>query len=358
MSLLDKIKDMVGQRKGIDRLSVDELKQEKIRLEQMERRVSREVDNTEARKHDLFLKGKDETSSRQQLALARKIKELDARARSKGQQLAFFHKHLRIIDGLLQIKENMELLKELKVGSVITNMSVEELTGYVEQATVQGQFEMEKFTGLLESLEGAMEAGEEAEEDADLKAIVAAMEEARAAEEAGRPEGIDAAAKQVDELLSKEREAVRGSVAWTGPSLGSHEMKVDLSRQHRPVVSHDPGACRPASRVGSAGRSGCRLPRGGPALAPVGPIRSRFGREGTKASAGQGTGGVRRQGRQPANDRCAPSRPRADHRSRRIAGADRRARHSGGRKLGRHRGAERNEAPDSTGLRHGSGSQA
>lgn len=207
MSLFDKIKGALGGRKGIDRVSIDELKQEKIRLEQLERRVSREVDGLESKKHDLFLKGKDEASSRQQLALARKIKELDGRARSKGQQLAFFHKHLRIVDGLLQIKESMELLKELKVGSVITDMSVEELTGYVEQATVQGQFEMEKFTSLLESLEGAMEAGEQAEEaDADLKAIVAAMEEARAAEEAGRPEGVDAAAKQVNDLLSKEPE--------------------------------------------------------------------------------------------------------------------------------------------------------
>ena len=124
----------------------------------------------------------------------------------KTQQLAFFHKHLRIVDGLLQIKENFELLKELKVGSVITNMSVEELTAYVEQATVQGQFEMEKFTALLESLDGALEAGQEAEVDKDVTAIVAAMEEARAAEDAGRPEGISDAARHVEQLLAKDRD--------------------------------------------------------------------------------------------------------------------------------------------------------
>jgi hypothetical protein len=207
MSFIDKIKGMMGGRKGIERMSVDDLKREKIRLEQLERRVSGEVDTVEKRKGDLFEKGKNETSSRQKIALARKIKELDARGRAKGQQLAFFHKHLRIVDGLLQIKENMDLLKELKVGSIISNMSAEELTGYVEQATVQGQFEMEKFTTLLESLEGAMEAGEQAQDDADLTAIVAAMEDARAAEEAGRPEGVEAAKKQVDELLSKQSEA-------------------------------------------------------------------------------------------------------------------------------------------------------
>ena len=206
MAILDGIKELFGGRKGIDRVSVDELKREKIRLEQMERRVSKEVDGVEAEKHRLFLKGKDEAGSRQRLTIARKIKELDARARAKQQQLTFFHKHLRIVDGLLQIKENMALLKELKVGSLITNMSVEELTAYVEQATIQGQFEMDKFTSLLESLDGAMAAAEDVEADSDLTAIVAAMEEARAAEDAGRPEGVEAAARQVDQLLAKDRE--------------------------------------------------------------------------------------------------------------------------------------------------------
>jgi len=206
MALWEGFRDLFGRKKGIERVNVDELKHEKIRLEQLQRRVGNEVDQIEAHKNDLFMKGKDETSSRQRLALARKIKELDARAHAKSQQLAFFHKHLRIVDGLLQIKENLELLRELKVGSVITNMSVEELTAYVEQATVQGQFEMEKFTSLLESLEGAMEAGQDAEVDKDLTAIVAAMEQAHAAEEAGRPEAASEAAKQLDQILGHERE--------------------------------------------------------------------------------------------------------------------------------------------------------
>jgi hypothetical protein len=207
MSLFNGIRDLFSGRKGIERVSIEELKREKIRLEQKDRLVGKEMDNLESEKHRLFLKGKDESSSRQRLALARKIKELDDRVRAKERDVAFFHKHLRIVDGLLQIKERMALLKELKVGSIITNMSGEELTAYVEKATIQGQFEMEKFTSLLESLEGAMEAGQEVETDSDLTAIVAAMEQARAAEEAGRPEGVNEAAKQLDQLLAKDREA-------------------------------------------------------------------------------------------------------------------------------------------------------
>ncbi len=202
MLLLDRLRNLLGSPKGIDRLTIDELKHEKIRLEQLERRVSRETDELEARKHESFMKGKDDPSSRQRLALARKIKQLDSAARAKGQQLAFFHKHLRIVDGLLQIKENMSLLQQLTVGSVISRMSVEELTAYVERASVAGQFEMEKFTSLLGSLDGAVQAAEQAEPDADLAAIVAAMEDARAAEEAGRPEGVAEAAQRVEKVLS------------------------------------------------------------------------------------------------------------------------------------------------------------
>lgn len=207
MAILDNLKDLFGRKKGIERVSVDELKHEKIRLEQMERRVTGEVDGLESQKHQLFLKGKDESSSRQRLTLARKIKELDCRSRVKTRQLVFFHKHLRIVDGLLQIKENIEMLKDLRVGSAITSMSVEELTAYVEKATVEGQFEMDKFTRLLESLEGAMDSAGEPENEADLSAIVAAMESARAAEEAGRPEEIVAAAKEVEMVLGRDREA-------------------------------------------------------------------------------------------------------------------------------------------------------
>jgi hypothetical protein len=84
-------------------------------------------------------------------------------------------------------------------------MSAEELTSYVERASVEGQFEIEKFAGLLGSLDGAIQAAEHSDPDADLTDIVAAMEDARAAEEAGRPEGVAEAAERIDKVLSKER---------------------------------------------------------------------------------------------------------------------------------------------------------
>jgi len=202
MAFLDKIRGLLGRENQIEKISVEELKHEKIRVEQMEKRLSREVQDLESQKQKLFLKGKDEASNRQRLMLARKIKQLDSRGRVKGQQLGLFSKHLGIIDGLLQVKENMALLQQFKLGSVVSKMPLAELTAYVEKASVEGQFEMEKFTTLLGALEGSMEMSEE-EEGEDVKAIMVAMEEAHAAEEAGSAEDVDAAMAKVDEILDR-----------------------------------------------------------------------------------------------------------------------------------------------------------
>jgi hypothetical protein len=64
---------------------------------------------------------------------------------------------------------------------------------------------MEKFTSLLGSLDGAIQAAEHADPDADLTDIVAAMEDARAAEEAGRPDCVAEAAERVDKVLTRQR---------------------------------------------------------------------------------------------------------------------------------------------------------
>ena len=205
MSVIDNIWGLLSRKRRIDRISVEQLRREKIRVEQMEGRVQREVGQIEARKETLFRQGTDDPSARQRVAIAHKIKELDSRAQAKSRQAAFFSKHLRIIHGLLQIKENMALLKELRLGSIISKMPVEELTRYVEKACVEGQFEMEKFASMLSSLEAAG-AEDAVENDPDISAIVAAMEQARAAEEAGDTEGVTRAAEQMNQTLDSTRE--------------------------------------------------------------------------------------------------------------------------------------------------------
>ena len=200
MALLDAIKGLFTGKKRLDSVTVEELRRERIRLEQVEQRVGREIDELETRKKDLFAKGKDESSQRQQIALARKIKELDASAQAKDRQLAMISRQLRILAGLTAIKENQSLVKELGVSSIISRMDLEELQRFVEKATVEGQFQMERFAQILKTVEPP-EGAELAAEDADTLAIVAAMQEARQAEQGSGEAGVAEAMRKVDQVL-------------------------------------------------------------------------------------------------------------------------------------------------------------
>jgi len=200
MEILDAIKGLFSGRKKLDKVSTDELRRERIRLDQVEQRIGREVDELEARKKELFVKGRDESSQRQQIALARKIKELDASAQAKDRQLAMISRQMRILAGLQILKENRALVKDLGVSSIVSKMDLEELQKFVEKATVEGQFQMERFAQILKTIE-TPEGMELAGEDGDTLAIVAAMQEAREAERDSPEASVQEGMKKVDRLL-------------------------------------------------------------------------------------------------------------------------------------------------------------
>jgi len=201
MALLGRIKGLVFGKKRLEKIPIDELRKERLRLEQIEGRVGRDIEELEQRKGQLFLKGKDESSQRQQIAIARKIKELDASAKGKDRQLAMVSRQMRILAGLVTLKENQSLARELGVSSIISKMDLDELQAYVDKATVEGQFQMERFAEILKT----MEAGEGVElgeaEDADTLAIVAAMQEAKGAEVADPDAAVETGIRKVDEIL-------------------------------------------------------------------------------------------------------------------------------------------------------------
>ena len=213
MELVDRIKSMFSGKKRLDKINIDELRKERIRLEQIEQRVGKEVDNLERRKQELFVKGTEESSQRQQIGLARKIKELDASARAKDQQLAMISRQMRIISGFMMLKENQALVKDMGVSSIISRMDIGELQSYVERAMVEGQFQMERFAEILKTIEvpEGMAAG--VSEDADTLAIVAAMEEAKSAQANGPEEAVESGLKKVGEILGpKDEEAPEASI--------------------------------------------------------------------------------------------------------------------------------------------------
>lgn len=179
MALLDNI---FGKRKKtIAAITLDELTMARVKLEQEQERVMRRVTELEKEKERLFQQGVNEPSKRKQLLIAQKIQELEFQAKNYDRNLAAYQKQMRVLNGLIFLKENRKSWEDTAVGQILGNMDLAELEGFVDQATANNVFQMDKFERLLGSLEEAGEFGEREEMDEGVAQILAEMQRAREA---------------------------------------------------------------------------------------------------------------------------------------------------------------------------------
>lgn len=179
MALLD---NLFGRRKKtIAAITLDELTMARVKLEQEQERVMRRVTELEKEKERLFQQGVSEPSKRKQLLIAQKIQELEFQAKNYDKNLAAYQKQMRVLNGLIFLKENRKSWEQTAVGQILGNMDLAELEGFVDQATANNVFQMDKFERLLGSLEEAGEFGEREELDEGVAQILAEMQRAREA---------------------------------------------------------------------------------------------------------------------------------------------------------------------------------
>jgi len=198
MALFNAVRELFTQKKTIEQIDAEELRRERIKLEQNENRMMREIEQVEQQKEEFFRKGVEGGAQRQKLQIARKIKELDARVKSKDKQLALISRNLRVLSGLAQIKDNQKLLTDLGVSGLLNNMDLDQIQEYVERATVEGQFQMERFAGLLDVLDSGDDLDALNAEDADTQAILEVMQ---LAGQSDSETAISDGMKQVDDAL-------------------------------------------------------------------------------------------------------------------------------------------------------------
>ena len=208
MAVTDALKNLLKRKKSIDRVSMDELRREKIRLSQEESRMTSQVEKLERQKQEFFAKGKDEPSQRQQMIIARKIKELDARAKNADKMLGMISSQIRALNGFVQLKENQQFLKERGLSSLIGKIDLPRLQRLVEDASVEGQLQMDKLAGLVTTLEESERLVDVGAEDTDTLSIVSAMQEAKAAEEEDPQVALEQGMKKVDQILEKKEEEI------------------------------------------------------------------------------------------------------------------------------------------------------
>jgi hypothetical protein len=190
---------------NIEDLSSDDLMRERIRLEQEEKKLLRQVEEVENEKRAAFEQATREGSVRKQTILARKIKELDTKAKNVDRNLRVISKQLRIINGFIQVKENKRIWEQSGLWTEISQMDLSNLGAYVDEAVIEGSFNNEKFTGIINTLEGSRGIVEDVEEDADVMNILGEIQAAAAAREAS-PEAVDESFQRLEEQLQTKDE--------------------------------------------------------------------------------------------------------------------------------------------------------
>jgi len=207
--LLKDKSDQTGEvvtKKKLEDLQLDDLRREKIRLEQEERKMLARLKNTEQEKRNLFNEGVKKASDREQRVLARRIKELDVEASNMDRMLQMVSQQMRVLNGLVQIKERTRMAAESGLNSILADIDLQELIIYIDQASVSGEFNWDKFNEVLNVLEEADSLSPEYREDQDVMEIVRAMSEAR--EAADSPEAIEQRFDQMDQQMKTKQKEV------------------------------------------------------------------------------------------------------------------------------------------------------
>jgi hypothetical protein len=212
VGVLEGLSSLFGQDKDLQQmtledLALDDLQKEKTRLELDERKMIRRVEELEAQKRQLFEEGTREASNRKQVILARKIKELDAQVHNLDKNLQFFSRQLRVLNGFVQLKENERILHESGISKLITGVDLQTLQTYVDRATVDGVFHMDKFQDILSVMEESYAVAGGFMEEEDIMEIVRQMQQVA---ESGEPTPtvVEEGLGRVDESLkSREMEA-------------------------------------------------------------------------------------------------------------------------------------------------------
>jgi hypothetical protein len=190
----------------LEEIPLDNLKREKIVLEQEEKKTLSRLRELEARKRQLFSEGvQSNASDREQLVFARKIKELDVEASSLDGLLQVFAKQMRVINGLVQVKERSLVLSSTS-STILAQLSMDDVLRYVNLSSADGEFQMTKFDDLLRTMEMNASLAPEYHEESDVMDIMKAMQRAREAGE-NTDQKIDEELRGLQEKKQSKMEA-------------------------------------------------------------------------------------------------------------------------------------------------------
>ncbi|MCU0916790.1 MAG: hypothetical protein MUC88_19860 [Planctomycetes bacterium] len=176
-SFVSKLTGLLGGKlSALEKMTTNQLEDEKIRLQTVQEGFIRQVNDLEAKKRTLFEEGRKKKSALEKQAIAVQIKQVDDEAKDVVKASNILSRQILVTGKLSQIKRREKLLKSEGLWGVIGSVQPEQLEQFMLDIKVKSKQGDAQSKRLLEILgEGDMET--EAA-DPEISKIVAAMEEA------------------------------------------------------------------------------------------------------------------------------------------------------------------------------------
>ncbi|MCG8700475.1 MAG: hypothetical protein MI922_20640, partial [Bacteroidales bacterium] len=182
----------------IEKLSSNQLEDEKIRLQTVQEGFFKEVKQLEEKKRTLFEEGRKKSSKMEKQAIAVQIKQVDDEAKEVMKANTIISRQIMVTAKLMQIKKRESLLKNEGLWGMISAVEPEQLEKFMLDIKVKSKQGDAQSKRLLDIL-----GEDDAEQDAvdpEIADIMAAMEEA------GEEEITEEAWEKIDEDVFKNKE--------------------------------------------------------------------------------------------------------------------------------------------------------
>jgi len=189
---------------SLDDLKLEDLRREKITLENQERKTLDKLQAAEAQKRKLFEEGVRNKSEREQRVIARRIKNLDGEARNLDMTLQVLSKKLGVVNGLIHLKTRTEALRDAGEESIFSKLDLTELVRYIDEATIDGQLRVEDLDNILSALGESDSMMPQMSDDSDVLEIMRAMQQAAQAQDS--PETFEEVYRGLEEKMTGDEE--------------------------------------------------------------------------------------------------------------------------------------------------------
>lgn len=194
---------LFSRKKTIKNINAGDLRKERISLDNEERRLEKDISRLNSDDQQIlseYAAANNSGNEHQKRILARKLQDVRSQMKTLDQRHSFLTKQMRVVSGLILIKENEEFFKRLGTNSKLDAMDMVELQQYVEQATIDGELTSEKLETLANAMNEAGSAFSENEAEGGLGDFMAGLD--NELEEQGVITTEDTSTEELDSAIS------------------------------------------------------------------------------------------------------------------------------------------------------------